>query len=197
MKALCPAFAMVVVLLTNSCASSDRPSVVESKSSSPTPAVAGVTPAAREVAPTQSDVSVDTTTIPESAWLSEFEIEASPANGESVPLPDLHKIPRRSVVYRNAYAPAQLTAPVRPRARTVPAYPYALRVNSIGGSMLLSLLVGPDGTVARTDVLKATNQLFAEAAVQAVAKWRFIAGQKNGTAVASVVIVPIWFHVRD
>lgn len=183
-----------MVLLTSACTSTDRRSVAESKSSPPTAAVA---PDAREAAPAQSEVSVDTATIPESDWLSKFSVEASGGNKESVPLPDLHPIARRSVVYRNAWAPTDLTTPVRPRARPVPAYPYALCANHIDGTVLLSLVVSPDGTVGRADILEATNQMLAEAAGRAVVKWLFVPGQKNGQAVASVAIVPMSFHADD
>jgi len=77
------------------------------------------------------------------------------------------------------------------------SYPRSLRDASIGGKVQVRFIVGADGTVApgTVEVVAASVKALGEAAAKAVERIQFTPGKKDGTAVASVVVMPIVYGV--
>jgi protein TonB len=76
-----------------------------------------------------------------------------------------------------------------------PEYPPIARRMNIGGTVVLSVLVGETGRVEDVRVVRDTgrNVGLPQAAEKAVRQWTFLPGQKNGVAVKTWYAVPIPF----
>lgn len=74
--------------------------------------------------------------------------------------------------------------PPRPIRRTAPKYPYTLKQAGVEGSALLSFTIDATGRVQDIEVSEAIHPEFAEAAVEAVGRWRFEPASSNGKPVA-------------
>jgi TonB family protein len=77
-----------------------------------------------------------------------------------------------------------------------PAYPEAAREQRISGNVILVVDVAEDGSVASAEVERSEPAgVFDEAALSAVANWKFEPAMKGGKAVPSRVRVPIAFEI--
>ena len=72
----------------------------------------------------------------------------------------------------------------------------ALRRQKLDGSVSVVFIVGTDGRVVNPVVQSSTNPAFEQPALQAVRRWRFEPGQRNGKAVTFKMRVPIAFRSR-
>jgi protein TonB len=63
------------------------------------------------------------------------------------------------------------------------------------GTVVLSVLIGIDGTVKQTKVVRSANPEIGKKAAQAVSRWKFIPARKKGLPVPSVMPVEINFHL--
>jgi TonB family protein len=84
------------------------------------------------------------------------------------------------------------TAMARLIQRIEPEYPNAARQQHIQGTVLLDVVVNPDGTVDGLSMVSGESQLMA-AAAQAVKQWRFQPIMKHGKAVKFETRIPIDF----
>lgn len=83
-----------------------------------------------------------------------------------------------------ADAPAKLD----PHACATPSYPASLQSDEVQGSVLLSVLVKPDGSVADAKLEQSSGYAGLDhASLRAGAKCKFKPGTKNGEATASWV----------
>ena len=118
---------------------------------------------------------------------------------------DVTPVPAREPGARVAAKPK---ATAKPKLRTpstttaqpiasnpVPKYPVvALRRNE-GGTVLLRVNVGSDGTPTDIDVAQRSGSRDLDrAAISAVSKWQFRPATRNGRPVASTVVVPVEFR---
>src|SRR5208337_2004807 len=80
-----------------------------------------------------------------------------------------------------------------------PPFPESARRNNQQGAVLLRVLVAADGSVARIEVLKSSGfGALDGAAYETVRRrWRFVPAERNGVPVASWVLVPIRFALRE
>lgn len=69
-------------------------------------------------------------------------------------------------------SPARSTAKRKLVFRTDPVYPHDLRMNFIGGTVRLKLLISPGGTV-KTISPMGGNAALVESSVKAVKEWKF------------------------
>ncbi|HDK44316.1 MAG TPA: energy transducer TonB [Desulfobacteraceae bacterium] len=78
-----------------------------------------------------------------------------------------------------------------------PEYPRLARRRGWQGTVLLAVEVKEDGTVGAVSVRTGSSYpLLDEAALEAVEKWRFIPGTKDGLSVAMEVLVPVHFVLQ-
>ena len=73
--------------------------------------------------------------------------------------------------------------------RVVPQYPAILKGKGIGGTVKLSVVIRPDGSVKNTIVVGG-NPILAESAQKAVVQWKFSPGATETTMVIAVVFDP-------
>jgi len=80
-----------------------------------------------------------------------------------------------------------------PRFQARPQYPFEMRRAGISGEVLVDFIVDTNGDVRNAFAVHSSQREFEAAAVQAVSKWKFRAGRKNGHAVFTHMQVPIVF----
>ncbi len=79
----------------------------------------------------------------------------------------------------------------RPLFQTAPTYPAALR--KTGGSVSLMITVDPQGNVAKVEVENSSARELEGPAVEAVRKWKFEPGTRDGKKVPFKMRLPIRF----
>ncbi|MBN1595760.1 energy transducer TonB [candidate division FCPU426 bacterium] len=88
----------------------------------------------------------------------------------------------------------EVDVPPKPLSQIMPLYPLQAKLKGIEGKVICEVVVQADGSVDAIKVVSSTpGNLFAAAAVNAVAKWRFQPGTRAGQPVATRVIVPLVF----
>jgi periplasmic protein TonB len=85
----------------------------------------------------------------------------------------------------------------RPEARLQarPQYPFEMRRAGIAGEVLVDFIVDTNGDVRNASAVHSSQREFEASAVQAVSKWKFRAGRKNGHSVFTHMQVPIVFSL--
>lgn len=85
----------------------------------------------------------------------------------------------------------------KPALRSIeqPVYPEKLAAAGTPGGAILELVIGADGTVRSTKVMRASHPEFAQSAETAVAKWIFVPANKDGVAVESRWRIAVGFVV--
>jgi periplasmic protein TonB len=84
-----------------------------------------------------------------------------------------------------------------PLVQRAPAYPIAMRREGASGTVHVQFVVDVAGQVLDAHVIATTNHGFDEAAVNAVAKWKFRPGIKSGRKVNTNMAVPIVFSLAE
>lgn len=77
-----------------------------------------------------------------------------------------------------------------------PVYPLAMRINGMRAEVQVGFVVDIEGRVVHAGVVRSSNPLFDEAAIEAVRKWRFQPGIMNGRPVNTRMQVPIIFSLE-
>lgn len=77
-----------------------------------------------------------------------------------------------------------------------PQYPFEMRRARIGGEVVVDFIIDTDGRVQLAHAIRSSRPEFEAAAVQAVSKWRFLPGQKEGKSVPTHMQVPIVFTLN-
>ena len=91
-------------------------------------------------------------------------------------------------------APSQ-TIPQPLASNPMPKYPVAALRRNEGGTVLLRVSVGSDGSPTDIDVAQRSGSRDLDrAAINAVRKWEFRPATRNGQPVASIVDVPVEFR---
>lgn len=88
-------------------------------------------------------------------------------------------------------------SPPAPMNKTQPTYPSSLLKKGIGGKVLVTCIVDPDGQVTGTTIKQSSGHPdLDKAAINAVNKWKFKPGTKNGRKIKAVCVVPFNFEVK-
>ena len=95
---------------------------------------------------------------------------------------------------RGAYKIAELDSSPTRTKKTEPVYPQALVGERIEGDAVVQIIVDKRGVPVEVQCTKASNPLFAAAAVAAVNEWRFTPGIKDGVPVSATLSIPIKFY---
>jgi periplasmic protein TonB len=77
-----------------------------------------------------------------------------------------------------------------------PAYPELARLSQLEGTVIVRALVGKDGKVRETILLKKVNDILNQAAVQATMGYVFVPAMQNGRPVAVWVTIPFRFALH-
>lgn len=92
---------------------------------------------------------------------------------------------------------SELDEPPRPLARLQPIYPPQARMRRIEGMVELEFVVSAEGAAREIRVLSSQpGELFTEAAIRAIERWRFAPGTKAGQPVAARVRQKVTFNLN-
>lgn len=78
-----------------------------------------------------------------------------------------------------------------------PQYPFEMRRAGIPGQVVVDFIVDTAGNVQNAYAASSSQREFEQAAVQAVMKWKFKPGRRQGRAVNTHMQVPIVFTLND
>lgn len=82
------------------------------------------------------------------------------------------------------------------RDNPLPRYPSAARRRGIEGTVLLEVLVSPQGQAEQVEILRSSgSSLLDEAAREAILRWRFTPARRGAVAVPGRITVPITFRL--
>jgi len=82
------------------------------------------------------------------------------------------------------------------RIQNPPVFPADMRRRGISGEVNIRFIVDPDGNVRDPEVVSATNFEFQVAALQAVSKWKFRPGRRNGRSVSTWMTEDLGFQLE-
>ncbi|MBP8256782.1 MAG: TonB family protein [Opitutaceae bacterium] len=77
-----------------------------------------------------------------------------------------------------------------------PVYPLAMRINGMRAEVVVGFVVDIEGRAVHAGVLRSDNPLFDDAAIEAVRKWTFQPGMRNGVPMNTRMQVPIQFSIQ-
>ncbi len=83
-----------------------------------------------------------------------------------------------------------------PISMPAPDYPDELRRESISGVVLVEFVIGKDGNIVRAKAKKSPDERLSKLAEDAVMKWKFEPGIKDGAPVEVRVAIPITFDLK-
>lgn len=129
-------------------------------------------------------------------------VEAPKPDPEPVPVPEV--VPPPAPVVAETPKPAPPPPPIPPRPAGYldnPKPPYPALSKRLGeeGVVRLNILVSPDGSVARLEIVKSSGyaRLDESARKTVQSSWKFEPARQAGKPVAAWVIVPIQFTLRS
>ena len=112
----------------------------------------------------------------------------------SIPVNIQHGRPDTSNI-KNLFNPSELDRVPEPIVQTQPGYPFELKRAGIDGRVRVGFIVDSQGNVILPYIVSSTNRGFERAAIEALQKWKFRPGMKNGRKVNTRVEQPITFNV--
>jgi RNA polymerase sigma factor (sigma-70 family) len=95
------------------------------------------------------------------------------------------------------YNLAQLDRPPQMKSQARPTYPLEMRRAGISGEVVVDFVLDPQGVVREASPLSSTRSEFESAAVEALSKWSFHPGVKDGQPVSVQMRVPIVFSLNN
>lgn len=85
-----------------------------------------------------------------------------------------------------------------PRTQMPPQYPFEMRNAGIEGEVAVEFIVDMNGNVRNPFVVRSTHREFEDAALQAISKWRFRPGRKDGRIVNAGRVQQLFtFRIND
>lgn len=97
----------------------------------------------------------------------------------------------------NVFNLADLDQQPVPRQQVKPVYPFEMRRAGVTGEVVVGFIVNVNGDVQDAYAVRSTQREFEAAAIQAVLKWKFRPGKKQGKAVNTRMQVPIVFSITE
>jgi TonB family protein len=105
-------------------------------------------------------------------------------------------VPAPTKLIGEIFPVAQVDQQPKPTFQARPAYPAEFRSSGVAGEALIEFVVDAEGKVQNARAVSSSQPEFAAAAIAAVSKWEFVAGQKAGLAVNTQMKVPIVFTIN-
>jgi periplasmic protein TonB len=110
-------------------------------------------------------------------------------------LGEVAKVATSSEVATDVVDMSELEKKPEPVSQVAPAYPADLRKAKVEGVVTLLCLVSSQGRVEEVQVENSSRTEFEKPALEAIRKWRFRPGQKDGKEVATYLRCPIAFRI--
>jgi protein TonB len=94
-------------------------------------------------------------------------------------------------------ARAETKEPPVPVRTVAPDYPDEMHRNGVSGVVTVKCTIDEHGNVVGTEVLKSTDQVFTQPAVEALLKWKFKPATVDGKPVTIKAVIPVKFIARS
>jgi RNA polymerase sigma factor (sigma-70 family) len=91
----------------------------------------------------------------------------------------------------------ELDAQPKPNKQVPPKYPEEMRRLGVAGRAVISMTIDKTGAVRNLQTISTTEDVFAEAALEAVSQWQFNPGQLAGLPVNTKLQVPIILNLSN
>jgi TonB family protein len=114
----------------------------------------------------------------------------------SIPSPIKEITPGPESVQSTGQAEPGVKVPPVAIAQMKPAYPPSLQKARIAGNVVVEFVVGPDGSVVKAVAVSSPHPDLSTAAVDAVLRWKFHPGTKDGWPMYFQMRVEIFFSVK-
>ena len=88
------------------------------------------------------------------------------------------------------------TEPPVPVRMVAPDYPYELKREGVTGIVSVAFEVDETGNVVDPKVLKSSNSAFDQSALNAIVKWKFKPGRKEGVPTKMKIAIPLQFKAE-
>ena len=108
---------------------------------------------------------------------------------------EIRSLTAAEAVQEDTFDVADLEKRPEPTSQVAPIYPEALRKAKVEGVVTLIFVLDETGRVEDPRVENSTRPEFEKPALDAIRKWRFSPGQKDGQAVRTYIRVPLRFRV--
>jgi len=80
--------------------------------------------------------------------------------------------------------------------RVQPLYPHAAQVMHLNGVVMVECTIGRDGSIRDAHVVRSSNQVFDQSALDAVRQWTFAPGSYHGRTVDTYFDLTVTFTIR-
>ncbi|MDR1012047.1 MAG: energy transducer TonB [Opitutaceae bacterium] len=90
-----------------------------------------------------------------------------------------------------------LDAVPEPIKRAPPVYPRNMKDSGMVGEVVVQFIVNKSGDVVGPTIVRSNNPGFEQAAIDAVLKWKFRPGRRNGVPVSTRMQIPLRFSLDD
>ena len=119
------------------------------------------------------------------------------SGGGLVGFGEVHSLTAVGTVKDEAFDVSELEKRPEAVSQVAPAYPAELRKAKVEGSVKLIFVLTEDGRVEDPRVENSSRPEFEKPALDAIRKWRFSPGMKDGKAVRTYIRVPMRFRVSS
>lgn len=110
---------------------------------------------------------------------------------------DIRALTAAETVQEDAFDVADLEKRPEAVSQIAPTYPPELRKAKVEGNVTLVFILGEDGKVQEPRVENSSRAEFEKPALEAIRKWRFSPGMKNGQPVRAYIRIPMKFRVTS
>ncbi|HWN97625.1 MAG TPA: energy transducer TonB [Methylomirabilota bacterium] len=110
---------------------------------------------------------------------------------------EMQKLASADAVRNDVVDVSDLERRPEPVSQIAPAYPPELRKAKIEGAVTLLFLLSEDGRVEEARVENSSRPEFEKPALEAIRKWRFRPGTKDGQPVRTYLRIPMRFRVTS
>jgi protein TonB len=117
------------------------------------------------------------------------------AGGALAGLGEMRAIAVTQELQQEAFDVADLEKRPEPISQTAPVYPPELKKAKIAGMVTLVFVLGEDGRVEDPRVESSSRPEFEKPALEAIRRWRFRPGMKDGQPVRTYIRQPLKFSV--
>ena len=100
-------------------------------------------------------------------------------------------------IQEEAFDVGDLEKRPEPVSQVAPTYPSELRKARIEGSVMLTFVLTEEGRVEDPRVENSSRPEFEKPALDAIRRWRFRPGMKDGQAVRTYIRIPMRFRVSN
>jgi periplasmic protein TonB len=152
-------------------------------------------PTVEEQKPPEAPTDPQLTEAPQQIPLSANLEIASGSGGGMIGYGDVRALTAAQPIQDETFDVSDLEKKPEPITQIPPAYPAELRKAKIEGMVTLVFVLSEDGRVEDARVENSSRPEFEKPALDAIRKWRFRPGEKDGQPVRTYIRIPMRFRV--